>query len=407
MKRKNLNETILLSHGGGGEEMNRLINETIFAAFDNEILRANNDSAILNLNLDDLNLDARPNFDRAAASSALNSAASSSCELAFSTDSFVVTPLFFNGGDIGKIAVCGTVNDLAMVGAKPLFLSCALIIEEGLSLSELRRILDSMASTARSCGVRIVCGDTKVVPRGKCDKIFINTSGIGRILQPARVQNIKAGAKILLSGDIGRHGAVILAARDEIALSSELQSDCKPLCAAVEKLILQGVKIQAMRDATRGGLSAVLNEFASSGGLEFLVREEDIKISDEVVGVCELLGFEPYELANEGTFVAIVEDDAEADRALEILREFDANAAIIGEVREVGHGGGEFEGSSTLKLSAQDEFAGASVMDAASENRAGQFQAPHAAKGRVILQNAYGSQRFLELPKGELLPRIC
>ncbi|WP_298787360.1 hydrogenase expression/formation protein HypE [uncultured Campylobacter sp.] len=390
-----MNETILLSHGGGGEEMNRLINETIFAAFDNEILRANNDSAILNL-------DAEAGFDRTAPSSALNSAAGFGGELAFSTDSFVVTPLFFNGGDIGKIAVCGTVNDLAMVGAKPLFLSCALIIEEGLGLSELRRILDSMASTARSCGVRIVCGDTKVVPRGKCDKIFINTSGIGRVLRPARVQNIKAGAKILLSGDIGRHGAVILAARDEIALSSELQSDCKPLCAAVEKLILQGVKIQAMRDATRGGLSAVLNEFASSSGLEFLVREEDIKISDEVVGVCELLGFEPYELANEGTFVMIVEDDAEADRALEILREFDVNAAIIGEVREVGHGGGEFEGTLTPKLSAQDES-----MDAASENRAGQFQTSHAAKGRVILQNAYGSQRFLELPKGELLPRIC
>ena len=396
-----MNETILLSHGGGGEEMNRLINETIFAAFDNEILRANNDSAILNLNLDDLNLDAGAGFDRAEPNSALNSA-SSSGELAFSTDSFVVTPLFFNGGDIGKIAVCGTVHDLAMVGAKPLFLSCALIIEEGLSLSELRRILDSMASTARSCGVRIVCGDTKVVPRGKCDKIFINTSGIGRVLRPARVQNIKAGAKILLSGDIGRHGAVILAARDEIALSSELQSDCKPLCTAVEKLISQGVKIQAMRDATRGGLSAVLNEFASSSGLEFLVREEDIKISDEVVGVCELLGFEPYELANEGTFVMIVEDDAEADRALEILREFDVNAAIIGEVREVGHGGGEFEGTLTPKLSAQDES-----MDAASENRAGQFQTPYATKGRVILQTAYGSQRFLELPKGELLPRIC
>ena len=380
--------------------MNRLINETIFAAFDNEILRANNDSAILNLNLD-----ARAGFDRAKPSSALNSA-SSSGELAFSTDSFVVTPLFFNGGDIGKIAVCGTVNDLAMVGAKPLFLSCALIIEEGLSLSELRRILDSMASTARSCGVRIVCGDTKVVPRGKCDKIFINTSGIGRVLRPARVQNIKAGAKILLSGDIGRHGAVILATRDEIALSSELQSDCKPLCAAVEKLISQGVKIQAMRDATRGGLSAVLNEFASSSGLEFLVREEDIKISDEVVGVCELLGFEPYELANEGTFVAIVEDDAEVDRALEILREFDANAAIIGEVREVGHGGGD-EGTLTPKLSVQDEFTGASDAGAVLENRAGQFKAPYAAKGRVILQNAYGSQRFLELPKGELLPRIC
>ena len=440
-----MNETILLSHGGGGEEMNKLINETIFAAFDNEILRANNDSAILQfeaaraegiavgrqaaLNSAAVDFtDANSNFATensvAANSTSKNSATANAhlsgalaadtkfdnenfANLAFSTDSFVVTPLFFNGGDIGKIAVCGTVNDLAMVGAKPLFLSCALIIEEGLSLSELRRILDSMASTAQSCGVRIVCGDTKVVPRGKCDKIFINTSGIGRVLRPARVQNIKAGAKILLSGDIGRHGAVILAARDEIALSSELQSDCKPLCAAVEKLISQGVKIQAMRDATRGGLSAVLNEFASSSGLEFLVREEDIKISDEVVGVCELLGFEPYELANEGTFVAIVEDDVEADRALEILREFDANAAIIGKVREIGRDRDQFKGALTPKLSARDESTGASDTDAASENRAGQFQTLHAAKGRVILQNAYGSQRFLELPKGELLPRIC
>ena len=332
---------IMLSHGGGGEEMNSLINETIFRIFDNEILRESNDSAILNFS------DFRA--DENAGDSA-NLTPNFNGKLAFSTDSFVVTPIFFNGGDIGKIAACGTINDLAMVGAEAKYLSCALIVEEGLEIAELEQVLGSLAAVARENGVRIVCGDTKVVPRGKCDKIFINTSGIGRVLRPARVQNIKAGAKILLSGDIGRHGAVILAARDEIALSSELQSDCKPLCAAVEKLILQGVKIQAMRDATRGGLSAVLNEFASSSGLEFLVREEDIKISDEVVGVCELLGFEPYELANEGTFVAIVEDDVEADRALEILREFDANAAIIGEVREVGHSRSEFEGALTRCL---------------------------------------------------------
>ena len=345
----------MLSHGGGGEEMNSLINETIFRIFDNEILRESNDSAILNFG--DFRADEN-------AGDSVNLTPKFNGKLAFSTDSFVVTPIFFNGGDIGKIAAYGTINDLAMVGAEAKYLSCALIVEEGLEIAELERVLGSLAAVARENGVRIVCGDTKVVPRGKCDKIFINTSGIGEIVcEDVELKSLRAGAKILISGDVGRHGAVVLASREELDLQSELKSDCKALVGVVKALIECGVKPLCMRDATRGGLSAVLNEWAKFSSLDILVREEDIKVSDEVTGVCELFGFEPYELANEGTFVLAV-DEKDEERALEILRKFDANAASIGEILG-------------------------------------------AANGRVILQNAYGSKRFLEAPKGELLPRIC
>lgn len=327
---------IMLSHGGGGEEMNSLINETIFKIFDNEILRDSNDSAILNLN----------------------------GKTAFSSDSFVVTPIFFSGGDIGKIAACGTINDLAMVAASAKYLSCSLIIEEGLEISELEAVLSSLAKVCKEAGVKVVCGDTKVVPKGKCDKIFINTAGIGEIVcEGVELKNLKPGAKILLSGDIGRHGGVVLANREEFELSSNLTSDCKSLKSVVLKLLKEGVKPQCMRDATRGGLSAVLNEWAKFTRSDILAFEEKIRVSDEVTGICELFGFEPYELANEGTFVLAV-DEAQADKALEILREFDENAAIIGEV-----------------LSEQNS--------------------------RVVIENAYKSRRFLEPPKGELLPRIC
>ena len=346
---------IMLSHGGGGEEMNSLINETSFRIFDNEILRESNDSAILNFS--------DPCADESAKRSA-NWTPKFNGKLAFSTDSFVVTPIFFSGGDIGKIAACGTINDLAMVGAEAKYLSCALIIEEGLEINELERVLGSLAAVARENGVQIVCGDTKVVPRGKCDKICINTSGIGEIVcEGVELKSLRAGAKILISGDVGRHGAVVLASREELDLQSELKSDCKALVGVVKALIEGGVKPLCMRDATRGGLSAVLNEWAKFSSLDILVREEDIRVSDEVTGVCELFGFEPYELANEGTFVLAVDEKDEA-LALEILRKFDANSASIGEILGT-------------------------------------------ANGRVILQNAYGSKRFLEVPKGELLPRIC
>ena len=329
-------DKIMLSHGGGGEEMNSLINDLIFKIFDNEILREANDSALINL----------------------------SGKLAFSTDSFVVTPIFFNGGDIGKIAACGTINDLAMVGASAKYLSCALIIEEGFSIDELERVLTSLAKIAKESDVKIVCGDTKVVPRGKCDKIFINTSGIGEIIdEAADLKNLKEGAKILLSGDIGRHGAVILASREELNLGGELKSDCKSLKKVVKELYEAGVRPLCMRDATRGGLSAALNEWAKFSKFDIFINDEFINISDEVKGVCELFGFEPYELANEGTFVLAVESKDEI-KALEILRKFDASANAIGEIL-------------------------------------------NEPKGRVILQNIYGSKRLLEAPKGELLPRIC
>ncbi len=339
---------IMLSHGGGGEEMQTLINETIFGIFDNEILRQNNDSAILNL---------------------------TSGTLAFSTDSFVVSPVEFSGGNIGKLAACGTINDLAMVGAKAKFISCALILEEGLEVATLVRVLQSLKDECDKCGVLVVCGDTKVVPKGACDKIFINTSGVGEFFgAPVRTSGLKSGAKILVSGDVGRHGAVVVAARDELNLSSALKSDCKPLVGVVAALFEAGVRVLAMRDATRGGLSAVLNEWAMASGLTLRVREEAVRVSSEVSGVCELLGFEPFELANEGTFVLAVEAE-DAEKAVAVLRRFDANANLIGEV---------------LDVSSDTKFANLS-----------------STKGKVLLETTYGGVRFLETPKGELLPRIC
>ena len=248
-----------------------------------------------------------------------------------------------------------------MVGAKPRYISCALIIEEGLGIDELKEILNSMKSTADEAGVSIVCGDTKVVSKGSCDKIFINTSGIGEIIKESRVGNLKSGAKILLSGDVGRHGAVILANRNELNL--DLRSDCKPLNNVVEALLNANIAPLAMRDATRGGLSAVLNEWAKACGRDIKISEDSIAVSDEVMGICEILGFEPYELANEGTFVLAVEPQDEM-KALEILKKFDPKSNSIGEILD-------------------------------------------SNKANVIIQNSYGASRFMEPPKGELLPRIC
>lgn len=336
-----MSERITLAHGGGGEEMTGLISKIIFQALartnlNQDILSKANDSAILSLG---------------------------SSKLAFSTDSFVISPIFFAGGDIGKIAACGTINDLAMVGAVPKYLSCALIIEEGLEISVLKSVLNSLASECAKAGVAVVCGDTKVVPKGKCDGIFINTAGIGEVVcEGVGLESLQDGAKVLLSGDVGRHGAVVLAAREELEVSHDLKSDCQSLCFVVNALLEAGVKPLCMRDATRGGLSAVLNEFNTSSGLGVLVREADIAITPEVVGLCEMFGFEPLELANEGTFVLVVSPDDEA-RALEVLRRFNPLANSVGEL---------------------------------SSKRSG-----------VILKSRYGSERFLEPPRGELLPRIC
>lgn len=372
------NEKILLAHGGGGEEMNELIGGLIFSVFDNEILRANNDSATLCVKSNSV----LTNSAKQGANCE-EKGASNEVKIAFSTDSFVVSPAEFSGGDIGKIAACGTINDLAMSGAAAKFLSCALILEEGLEVEFLKKILTSLATECAQNGVKVVCGDTKVVPRSACDKVFINTSGIGEFWgEPLSVSRLKSGAKVLLSGDIGRHGAVILAERE--GLKSALKSDCASLKAVVGALFEAGLSPLCARDATRGGLSAVLNEWAEASGRDILILEEEIAVQDEVKGVCELFGFEPYELANEGTFVLCVEA-AEAEKALEVLQRFNKNARLIGEICQ----------------SQESQFLPDFTL-AASPSKT-----PLKKRAAVILKTLYGSQRFLEKPKGELLPRIC
>jgi hydrogenase expression/formation protein HypE len=331
-------KTIQLSHGGGGKEMDQLIHDLFFKAFDNPILTSQEDAAKLNM-----------------------------CgHIAFTTDSFTVSPLFFAGGDIGKLAIAGTVNDLAMMAAQPEYLSCSFIIEEGFPLDDLTTIVNSMAAELHKSGARIVCGDTKVVPKGCADGLFINTSGVGRILHPnISVRNLQVGDAIIVSRDIGCHGAAILMARDGLTLESELCSDCDTLWPIVEQLLVANIDIHAMRDATRGGLSAVLNEWAKASNIGIDVEEASIPICDEVKGLCELFGFEPFDLANEGTFIMALPMDV-AEGAIEVMQRYGhcEHAAIIGHVTE-------------------------------------------RHPGKVVLQTPWGSSRYLDLPQGELLPRIC
>ncbi|MEZ9596794.1 hydrogenase expression/formation protein HypE [Shewanella sp. 10N.261.52.F9] len=329
---------VQLSHGGGGKEMNRLIKEIFFNAFDNPILRSEEDAAVLH-------------FDG---------------NLAFTTDSFTVAPLFFAGGDIGKLSIAGTVNDLAMMGAEPQYLSCSFIIEEGFAIDSLKTIVNSMALELKKSSARIVCGDTKVVPKGCADGVFINTSGVGRILHTGiSVKNLQLGDKIIVSRDVGRHGAAILMAREGLALESELTSDCATLWPIVEQLIAANIDIHAMRDATRGGLSAVLNEWASASEVGIEVIEDAVPVCDAVKGLCELYGFEPFDLANEGTFILAV-PNASVEATLEIMQRFChcEQAVVIGQVTDT-------------------------------------------RQGKVVLQTPWGSQRYLDVPQGELLPRIC
>lgn len=329
---------IQLSHGGGGEESGDLIEKLFFKYFKNDILLAQEDAASLSVGK----------------------------KIAFTTDSFTVTPIFFNGGDIGKLAIAGTVNDLAMAGAKPLYLSASFIIEEGFLVKDLEMIVKSMSQEMEKSGVKVVTGDTKVVPRGGCDKIFINTSGIGEIIcDNISANNLKNGQKIIVSNEVGNHGSCILAAREELNFQSDLKSDCASLWSPICDLIENKIKPIALRDATRGGLSAVLNEWAKASNVCINIYEDKIPIADEVKGICEFLGFEPYELANEGTFVLCV-DEIYEKKAVKILRKnkLTANATCIGEVNK-----------------------------------------EH--KSKVILNTPWNSKRFLQSPSGELLPRIC
>ena len=325
--------TIKLAHGNGGEENNKLISEVFYKAFQNEILAKSEDAAVIE-----------------------------NGKLAFSTDSFTVSPLFFSGANIGKLAICGTCNDLAMMGAKPKYLTCSVVIEEGFSLDDLNLIVNSMKEELEKNGAIVVSGDTKVMPKG--DKIIINTTGIGEILKPnISSNNISQNDVILVNRDIGAHGATIFTAREGIDMSSTLQSDCASLYPVVKALIDANIHITALRDATRGGVSAVLNEWSKQSNICIEVTEDKIPVSDEVNGVCEMLGFEATSLANEGTFVlAISKEDQE--KALTILKEFNQNASIIGKIT--------------------DKY-----------------------PQKVILNSAYGTSRFLDTPTGELLPRIC
>jgi hydrogenase expression/formation protein HypE len=326
-----------LANGNGGQENNELISKVFYKAFKNEILEKSEDAAVIH-----------------------------NGELAFSTDSFTVSPLFFSGADIGKLAVCGTCNDLAMMGAQPKYITCSVIIEEGFALRDLEKIVRSMKKELEKNGAVVVGGDTKVVPKGSVDKIFINTTGVGEILKKGiSSNNISEDDVILVNRDIGCHGATIFVAREGLEINSSLESDCDSLFPQVKALIDAGIKITALRDATRGGVSAVLNEWAKQSDVCIEVEEEKIPVSDEVTGICEILGFEAASLANEGTFVLAIKKE-DAQKAVEILQTFErcSRACIIGEVTQ---------------------------------------QHPK----KVILNSSWGTKRFLDVPSGELLPRIC
>ncbi|MBM3132068.1 MAG: hydrogenase expression/formation protein HypE [Chloroflexi bacterium] len=330
---------ILLSHGSGGKMSHDLVAKSFLAHFTNPILAQLDDSAV---------------FDFEG-------------RLAFTTDSYVVNPIFFPGGDIGKLAVCGTVNDLAMVGAKPLYLSLAFVIEEGFPEDELRRILTSIQDAASEAGVQIVTGDTKVVNKGSADRLFINTSGIGLVPEGIDISGSKAkpGDKIILSGTIGDHGMAVLSQREGLKFSTALKSDCAPLSAMVSEILEASPNIHALRDPTRGGLATTLNEIAGQSKVGIVIEEESVPVRREVQAACEMLGLDPLYVANEGKLVAMVAA-GDVNSVLRTMRnnKYGRDAAIIGEVTD---------------------------------------ERP----GRVVLRTAIGSSRIVDMMVGDMLPRIC
>ncbi len=324
-----------MAHGGGGKRMHELLERVFLRAFDDPRLAVGHDASEIT---------------------------AGGSRLAFTTDSYVVRPLFFPGGDIGTLAVNGTVNDLAMAGARPLYLSAGFILEEGFPLADLERIVASMRDAARKSGVAIVTGDTKVVDRGKGDGLYLNTSGIGLIegCWDIRPQKTQPGDAVLVSGDLGRHGIAILSAREGLEFETDLQSDCAPLWPQVEKLLSAGTAVHCLRDLTRGGLSSALNEIAGSRGLEIRIDEASVPVVPQVRSACELLGLDPLYVANEGRFLACV-SAADEEKALELLG---SQAAIIGHIGSAG-------------------------------------------PGRVLAANPFGTERLLDMLSGEQLPRIC
>jgi hydrogenase expression/formation protein HypE len=336
-----MNKTILLGHGSGGLMTSELIRDLFVRHFNNSTLNLLSDSAILQI---------------------------SGSDLAYTTDSYVVDPLFFPGGDIGKLAVCGTVNDLCVSGAKPLFLSAGFIIEEGFPLTDLERITVSMAQAARLAGVQIVTGDTKVVKRGQCDKVFINTSGIG-LLEKAHVslsggRLIRPGDQILVNGYLGDHEMAILSARENLSFEEAVISDVAPLNHMVGALLDSGIDIHFMRDITRGGLGTILAEIAAAGkGVE--IDESLLPIREQVNGMCEIYGFNPLYLANEGKVLMIVGRES-AGKAIDRMQQFDAgvHACAIGSITGTN-------------------------------------------PGKVLMKSVIGATRIIDKLAGEQLPRIC
>jgi hydrogenase expression/formation protein HypE len=333
-------DRILLEHGSGGMLMNSLIHDFFMPVFKNEYLDQMGDSAVVTIGKK---------------------------KVCFTTDSYVVDPIFFPGGDIGSLSIHGTVNDIAMCGGKPLFISAGLIMEEGFPLDDLEKVVASMGNAAQAAGVRIVTGDTKVVPKGSADKIFINTSGIGIVEYKAVIapKSIKKGDTIIVSGTIGDHGAAILSTRGDLGFRSNILSDCASLNGLVDDILHASKRVRFMRDATRGGLGAVLVEAASAAGLTFEIEERLIPVRDDVRGLCEILGLDPIFIANEGKMVVICAAP-DADRVLSVMKAhpLGTGAVVIGRVSETG-------------------------------------------KSRVILNTIIGGSRELDLPEGELIPRIC
>jgi hydrogenase expression/formation protein HypE len=333
-------DKILLGHGSGGKLTSDLIRDLFLPAFSNPILAQLDDQAVVSLN---------------------------GLRVAFTTDSFVVSPLFFAGGDIGSLAVHGTVNDLAMGGAQPLFLSAAFIIEEGLSMETLRRVAESLRGAARAAGVEVVTGDTKVVEKGSGDELFINTSGLGLVPEGVRISADQARPRdrVLLNGSIGEHGIAILAEREGLNFENQVASDSAPLNGLVAKMLETSRSIHCLRDPTRGGLSSALNEIAARSGVSIRIDERAIPVREEVQGACELLGLDPLYVANEGKLIAIVAPEA-AEPLLEAMRAhpLGRQAQIIGAVEE-------------------------------------------APAGQVVMRTTLGTTRIVDMLTGDQLPRIC
>ena len=345
MNPKYAGKRISLAHGAGGRAMRELITDLIAPAFDNGWLAPLEDQA-------------RFPYEQIPPGA----------QIAFTTDSYVVSPLAFPGGDIGTLAVCGTVNDLAVGGATPRWLSCGLILEEGFPIDTLAQVLASMARCAREAGVAIVTGDTKVVERGAADGLFINTAGIGTIPagRSTGPRGVRAGDRLIVNGALGDHGIAVLAARNELALQIPVQSDCAPLNGLVEAMFAAAPGLRWLRDCTRGGLATVANEFALEGRFQIRLDETAVPVNDAVRGACEILGLDPLYLANEGKLAALVaREDADAVLAAMHAHPLGRAAAVVGEVLAGGH------------------------------------------PGLVTLRSAFGGERVVDLLQGEQLPRIC